>query len=349
MTTIIIIQKTKIPILKHQRRMEKLILEFGWSLHNRFFLFNQITFTLRLKQRKVEQMEIINWFDGAPNNRNKHLLFYKKSGILTARALYLLFIPLCFEEKRGNPLDWGRKYVETSSPDVHRRFLYKAMPKGTNGPLYFSIAVWMLFLFFCRGNLSPSFFEWKKPVIIMNRCYIHKQIKHLSLSLPNEALSLNPEIDSGHNRDHWSIKRTIAAVCRVNVKVNMHNFASLLVSGTWTCSISPEMKLSLLSKESLLPNGCQVPSRFWQDSRQVPGRGEPRLRLKPIHRRRKRLSGGKYSAGATQQSFPSTPPYLKQSAAGWKGKNERSERRWNPWETGACFSNTGSTVTKAAF
>lgn len=86
----------------------------------------------------------------------------------------------------------------------------------------------------------------------------------------------------------------------MTVKVNMQNFASLLVLVTPIQSISPEMKLSLLSKGCLLPNCCQAPSRFW---RRAAWSGEPQLRLKPTRRHRKRLSGGK-SAGATQQSFP---------------------------------------------
>lgn len=53
---------------------------------------------------------------------------------------------------------------------------------------------------------------------------------------------------------------------------------------------SREMKLSLLNNELWLPDSCQVPSQFWQDMKQVPGRREPRLRLKPIHRHSKRLS-----------------------------------------------------------
>lgn len=46
-----------------------------------------------------------------------------------------------------------------------------------------------------------------------------------------------------------------------------------------------EMELSPLNNELQVPGSCQGPSESWQGARQVPGRQEPQLRLKPIHQR----------------------------------------------------------------
>lgn len=75
-----------------------------------------------------------------------------------------------------------------------------------------------------------------------------------------------------------------SALLRINNSVVLEDFKM----PKWL--YSSQMKLSLLNNELWLPDSCQVPSRFWQDMKQVPGRREPRLRLKPIHRHSKRLS-----------------------------------------------------------
>lgn len=55
-------------------------------------------FNVQIKKKKVEQMEIANWFEGAQNSKNKHFLLMK-GGIVTASSLSPFHLPLLGGDK----------------------------------------------------------------------------------------------------------------------------------------------------------------------------------------------------------------------------------------------------------
>lgn len=56
-------------------------------------------FNVQIKEKKVEQKEITNWFEGAQNSKNKHFRLIK-GGILTASSLSSFHLPLLWGDKR---------------------------------------------------------------------------------------------------------------------------------------------------------------------------------------------------------------------------------------------------------
>ncbi len=155
-------------------------------------------------------MEIINWFEGAQNSRNKHFGLIK-GGILTASSLSSFHFPLL----------WGDKW-ETARlrMKIHWNIVIQHVPA-------FSLQnnAWRdkqaslvphscqnAFAFFAKKTCSYSSSE--KPATIESWCYDRKQIKHLSHCVPNEPLNYNLEIDSGHSRDYWSSKCLSQCSCQ---------------------------------------------------------------------------------------------------------------------------------------